>query len=153
MRLPCKIRIRTKSPYPSRISLRKQMCGAIEPEPPVRGLLIGECSGNLTSGYNIASWGFHSAARGSEKTHSNAPDRDRTCDLRFRKPPLYPTELRAHSTLPCVASKCDGVYRPQGNRATHATPYGEPNGSAKIRSGIGVILGLLIGPCTCSCSN
>ena len=25
----------------------------------------------------------------------NAPDRTRTCDLWFRKPPLYPTELRA----------------------------------------------------------
>ena len=27
---------------------------------------------------------------------SNTPDRIRTCDLRFRKPMLYPTELRAH---------------------------------------------------------
>ena len=27
--------------------------------------------------------------------YKSAPDRDRTCDLRFRKPPLYPTELRA----------------------------------------------------------
>src|SRR6187200_1422720 len=25
----------------------------------------------------------------------NAPDRIRTCDLRFRRPTLYPTELRA----------------------------------------------------------
>src|SRR3989338_1789628 len=25
----------------------------------------------------------------------SAPDRSRTCDLRFRKPTLYPTELRA----------------------------------------------------------
>ena len=28
-------------------------------------------------------------------TAITAPDRIRTCDLRFRKPPLYPTELRA----------------------------------------------------------
>ncbi len=26
---------------------------------------------------------------------SNTPDRTRTCDLRFRKPTLYPAELRA----------------------------------------------------------
>ena len=28
-------------------------------------------------------------------SYKTTPDRIRTCDLRFRKPPLYPTELRA----------------------------------------------------------
>jgi len=41
-------------------------------------------------------------ANGSTCEHSpssvtNTPDRTRTCDLRFRKPPLYPTELRARN--------------------------------------------------------
>ncbi len=30
-----------------------------------------------------------------------APDRIRTCDLRFRRPTLYPAELRAHWVLQC----------------------------------------------------
>ena len=30
---------------------------------------------------------------------TNTPDRIRTCDLRFRKPMLYPTELRAQQSL------------------------------------------------------
>src|SRR5205823_770884 len=29
----------------------------------------------------------------------DAPDRIRTCDLRFRRPTLYPAELRAHSDV------------------------------------------------------
>ncbi len=33
---------------------------------------------------------------------SGAPDRNRTCNLRFRRPSLYPVELRAHS-LDCIA--------------------------------------------------
>ena len=32
---------------------------------------------------------------GPQRTTRNAPDRIRTCDLRFRRPTLYPTELRA----------------------------------------------------------
>ena len=28
---------------------------------------------------------------------TGAPDRDRTCNLRFRRPSLYPVELRAHN--------------------------------------------------------
>ena len=34
--------------------------------------------------------------RDSELRKVGAPDRIRTCDLRLRKPSLYPTELRAH---------------------------------------------------------
>jgi hypothetical protein len=30
----------------------------------------------------------------SEQTETGGPDRTRTCDLRFRKPLLYPAELR-----------------------------------------------------------
>ena len=30
-----------------------------------------------------------------ERDRVNAPDRIRTCDLRFRRPTLYPTELQA----------------------------------------------------------
>jgi hypothetical protein len=39
-------------------------------------------------------WIPHTSAVSSEGTPS-APDRIRTCDLRFRRPTLYPTELRA----------------------------------------------------------
>ena len=31
---------------------------------------------------------------GDRRVRINIPDRIRTCDLRFRKPSLYPTELR-----------------------------------------------------------
>ena len=31
--------------------------------------------------------------------NGGAPDRSRTCDLRLRRPTLYPTELRAHNRL------------------------------------------------------
>ena len=34
-------------------------------------------------------------SEGDTKENSNTPGRIRTCDLRFRKPMLYPTELRA----------------------------------------------------------
>src|SRR6185295_7504994 len=34
---------------------------------------------------------------GSMLAKLNAPDRIRTCDLRFRRPTLYPTELRARA--------------------------------------------------------
>ena len=33
--------------------------------------------------------------RRGARLNDNAPGRTRTCDLRFRKPPLYPAELRA----------------------------------------------------------
>ncbi len=38
-------------------------------------------------------WAARAGQRSAQK--SNAPDRIRTCDLRFRRPTLYPTELRA----------------------------------------------------------
>ena len=37
----------------------------------------------------------NTAVRNVSSAFANAPGRTRTCDLRFRKPPLYPTELRA----------------------------------------------------------
>jgi hypothetical protein len=32
----------------------------------------------------------------SSRRSKSTPGRIRTCDMRFRKPPLYPTELRVH---------------------------------------------------------
>lgn len=50
----------------------------------------------------------------------NAPDRIRTCDLRFRKPPLYPSELRAprhcHNNRQAAPSPLPGVYGGVGGR-------------------------------------
>ena len=45
--------------------------------------------------------GFRLIARDHEtsKKASNTPDRIRTCDLWFRKPMLYPTELRAQVVI------------------------------------------------------
>jgi hypothetical protein len=40
----------------------------------------------------------------------SAPDRIRTCDLRFRRPTLYPAELRAQSVESTVeVSRSTGV--------------------------------------------
>src|SRR5213596_3780676 len=39
--------------------------------------------------------GIFGGFAGKDADSSNAPDRIRTCDLRFRRPTLYPTELRA----------------------------------------------------------
>ncbi len=38
-----------------------------------------------------------------------APGRIRTCGLRFRKPPLYPPELRAHSLCPPDSQLSNGL--------------------------------------------
>ena len=42
---------------------------------------------------------FRKERRNLARCNNNTPDRDRTCDLSFRKAALYPTELRGH---PCV---------------------------------------------------
>ena len=47
-------------------------------------------------------------------TCGGAPCRTRTCDLRFRRPPLYPPELRAlNRTLPVASAACT-ARRPDG---------------------------------------
>ena len=40
---------------------------------------------------------LHESSSGDIGMKTTTPDRTRTCDLRFRKPMLYPTELRAHN--------------------------------------------------------
>ena len=42
--------------------------------------------------------------RADDLSHCNAggPDRTRTCDLRFRKPLLYPAELRDRWSTPSI---------------------------------------------------
>ena len=71
-------------------------------EPATDGL-ENRCSIHLSYGRSMTG-----AARALDRlTERNAsrsraaPGRIRTCDLRFRKPPLYPPELRARS-LPCL---------------------------------------------------
>src|ERR1700723_2644401 len=44
----------------------------------------------------------------------NTPGRIRTCDLRFRKPPLYPTELRVRGIR--------ALFLPRFRREGSATP-------------------------------
>src|SRR5437660_12671166 len=46
----------------------------------------------MFSGWEQLEWGFGLAA--VQRPLSGGPDRTRTCDLRFRKPLLYPAELR-----------------------------------------------------------
>ncbi len=47
----------------------------------------------------VLSWGREQAMSCfGVKKRGITPDRIRTCDLRFRKPTLYPTELRAQNT-------------------------------------------------------
>ena len=50
------------------------------------------------------------------KSRRSAPDRIRTCDLRFRRPTLYPTELRARG-----ASSVAVAWRPWIRRKAHQT--------------------------------
>ena len=53
--------------------------------PAARGILCGDFRGN-----------------GGHRKKDIAPERIRTSDLRFRKPLLYPAELRAHGATPIV---------------------------------------------------
>ena len=46
------------------------------------------------------------------------PDRTRTCDLRFRKPPLYPAELR-DQVIDALAFLCLSMV----DRKLHATDF------------------------------
>jgi hypothetical protein len=43
--------------------------------------------------------GVESRESGFRKQKLSTPCRNRTCDTRFRKPVLYPTELRGHKGL------------------------------------------------------
>ena len=43
----------------------------------------------------------------------SAPDRIRTCDLRFRRPTLYPTELRARGRTLFQADDCKRRGHPE----------------------------------------
>src|SRR5262249_55885580 len=59
--------------------------------------------------------------------HSNsrraAPGRIRTCDLRFRKPPLYPPELRARSHLrPWILGHHPVTCQLRNNTIEHKPP-------------------------------
>ena len=56
---------------------------------------------------------------------STTPGRIRTCGLRFRKPTLYPTELRALPRLTCwnlatYWTYCQALFGPRAGRATNA---------------------------------
>ncbi len=69
-------------------------------EPPTAGFGI-RCSSQLSYRPSYGSVLFYSpdAAVSTSKNslYKNAPDTTRTCDLRFRKPPLYPPELRGRA--------------------------------------------------------
>src|SRR5262245_26638265 len=41
------------------------------------------------------------------------PDRNRTCDLRFRKPPLYPTELRGRDRAQNLHTRGYALHDPR----------------------------------------
>ena len=48
----------------------------------------------------------YDATIGSDR---NAPERIRTSDLRFRKPLLYPAELRAHDGVSGISTECRAI--------------------------------------------
>src|SRR3954471_168858 len=52
-----------------------------------------------------------------EAESESAPDRIRTCDLRFRRPTLYPTELRARNGTLSQAADCKRRGPPRANRS------------------------------------
>ena len=69
-------------------------------EPATDGL-ENRCSILLSYGRDRsgAARGDETKPNGASPARRAAPGRIRTCDLRFRKPPLYPPELRARSRL------------------------------------------------------
>ena len=65
-------------------------------EPATDGL-ENRCSIRLSYGRIDGSGTRRRIAGPATRVTRNAPGRIRTCDLRFRKPPLYPPELRART--------------------------------------------------------
>ena len=66
-----------------------------------------------------------------------APGRIRTCGLRFRKPPLYPTELRARNFTNDSRSKPVGkstMIRPGERSGVVLGPYNLPDRASPGRA-------------------
>ena len=76
-------------------------------EPATDGL-ENRCSIRLSYGREPA------GSRRDAALHQGAPGRIRTCDLRFRKPPLYPPELRARLSSSGLDSRAKRRYRVNG---------------------------------------
>ncbi len=67
---------------------------------------------------------------------SSTPDRIRTCDLRFRKPPLYPTELREPGAR-IAGRPVDLERRPDLCRRHHSPPEGGETPRGSLSTAIG----------------
>jgi hypothetical protein len=64
----------------------------------------------------------------------HALDRIRTCDLRLRRPTLYPAELRAHAQKRLISARED--YRAANGDTSWRRIYGwtrDPRASAPVR--------------------
>ncbi len=59
----------------------------------------------------------HAVNIGKSHVRTGAPDRNRTCNLRFRRPSLYPVELRAHND-DCIPFPPVGKKNSEDCRAT-----------------------------------
>jgi hypothetical protein len=64
---------------------------------------------------------------------TGGPDRTRTCDLRFRKPLLYPAELRDHQGFFCSRAAFATILLPNGLAAYRA-------GEGRVNAGNGILL-------------
>src|ERR1700728_3892877 len=65
---------------------------------------------------------------------NGGPDRTRTCDLRFRKPLLYPAELRDRDCVQQLAGQAalgSADLPPQSHRAAPASPLLLPAEAAR----------------------
>jgi hypothetical protein len=72
-------------------NIRVHALQAKQPMPPQPGVTANSITLNNAAG------NFHVQRNGKPSLNSGDPGRSRTCDLRFRKPSLYPSELQGHS--------------------------------------------------------
>ena len=92
-----------------------------------KGIVLASCLADLSAQpfTNMHSHAQSTSSGDSENAVLIAPGKIRTCDLRFRKPMLYPTELRAQkasvSTLPQTRRNCNkklGItFTPTGSKS------------------------------------
>ena len=71
----------------------------------------GQCHDDGTVRRGNKNGGSDASCRGMSSAVNNAPGRTRTCDLRFRKPLLYPAELRAQLSGQMITQQRRRVLR------------------------------------------
>ena len=58
--------------------------------------ISGSIDGQQTKNSDLGDRSYFSLTTNYVRAYKNTPDKTRTCNLRFRRPTLYPIELRVH---------------------------------------------------------